>query len=99
MNGVLKYQVICKFKNWKIKNRVYQAKKQMKGNIDKMFITEDLTRVRQSVITKLSAAKRQNLIQSYWTSDGRIFCKKTFSSPKILVKSVDHAIELFPTIE
>lgn len=41
-----KIQIICKFKTWKAKNKVVSAKKELKNNSDKIFITEDLTRYR-----------------------------------------------------
>ena len=86
--------IICRFHNWKVKNLVYQSKKFLKNNEQKIFITEDLTRVRQAIIRKLNDRKKAKEIYSFWTFDGRIFAKKAELSPKILVKSVQHASEI-----
>ena len=70
-----KSQVICRFRNWKIKNSIYSVKKELKGNDDNIFITEDLTQYRQSIVGALADAKRAGYIDTYWTTDGRSFCK------------------------
>lgn len=44
-------QIICRFKNWKVKNKVFSKKKQLKNT--SIFLTEDLTRFRQSLIQDL----------------------------------------------
>jgi hypothetical protein len=44
-----KGQLICRFKNWKIKNAIYMLKKNLKNNPEKIFITEDLTKTRQFI--------------------------------------------------
>ena len=38
---------------------------------DNIFITEDLTRYRQSIVGALADAKRAGYIDTYWTNDGR----------------------------
>ncbi|XP_061165043.1 uncharacterized protein LOC133174018 [Saccostrea echinata] len=70
-----KIQIICRFKNWKVKNKVYSAKKQLKNNANKIFVTEDLTKYRQSIVSKIIQAKNAKIIHSFWTYDGRIFLK------------------------
>lgn len=57
-----KGQIICRFRNWKVKNLVYQNKKSLKTNSAKTFITEDLTRFRQGIIKTLYAKKRADQI-------------------------------------
>ena len=89
-----KGQIICRFRNWKVKNLVYQSKKFLKNNENKIFITEDLTRVRQGLVKQLNERKKAKEIHSFWTFDGRIFAKKTETSPKILIKSLEQVNEL-----
>jgi hypothetical protein len=71
-----KGQLICRFKNWKIKNAIYMLKKNLKSNPEKIFITEELTKTRQFIVKELNSQKRDNKIHSFWTFDGRIFAKK-----------------------
>ncbi|XP_062588513.1 uncharacterized protein LOC134250176 [Saccostrea cucullata] len=68
-----KIQIICRFRNWKIKNRVYSEKKQLKNNVNKIFVTEDLTKYRQALVSKIIQAKKSEIVHSFWTYDGRIF--------------------------
>lgn len=84
-----KGQIICRFRNWKVKNLVYGQRKFLRDNPDKIFITEDLTRYRQNIVKKLSARKRARDIHSFWTYDGRVFAKKIHDGDKILIKTPD----------
>ena len=84
-----KAQLICRFRNWKVKNNVYMAKRNLFGNEDNIFSTEDLTKFRQSIIKELSTQKKSKRIHYFWTFDGRIFVKKTEDSAKVLVKCID----------
>jgi len=84
-------QIICKFKGWKTKKQVYKAKsslKKFKTPQYKVFINEDLTRKRQSMIKILSSAKKVDKIDSYWSFDGRVYYKETDTSNRILVKNI-----------
>ena len=87
-------QIICRFRNWKIKNLVYQSKRFLKSNEDKIFITEDLTRVRQAIVKQLNERKKAKEIHSFWTFDGRIFAKKSEMSPKVLIKTLPQVNDL-----
>ncbi|CAG2226265.1 unnamed protein product [Mytilus edulis] len=53
-----KAQLICRFRNWKIKNSIYMSKKKLKNNSAQIFITEDLTRDRQELIKRLNQLKK-----------------------------------------
>lgn len=90
-----KLQIICKFKTWKAKNKVFSAKKELKNNSDKIFITEDLTRYRQSIVSKLIEAKKRKSILSFWTFDGRIYIKMEQNGEKLEVTSLDEINRLF----
>jgi hypothetical protein len=87
-------QIICSFKNWKIKNSVYSKKKQLKNS--GIFITEDLTRYRQSINQELVKGKRAKKVHSFWTNDGRIFAKFSDRGRKYLIRSIDELHDLAP---
>lgn len=89
-----KGQLICRFKNWKIKNSIYMLKKNLKNNPEKIFITEDLTKTRQFIVKELNAQKRENKIHSFWTFDGRIFAKIEQNSRKQFIKCVQDIEDL-----
>ena len=89
INDEGKGQIICRLRNWKLKNLLYQSKRFLKDNSDKIFVTEDLTRYRQTIIRELNKLKKANRVNSFWTLDGRIFVKTTYESPKQLIKCID----------
>ncbi|KAK3107762.1 hypothetical protein FSP39_021717 [Pinctada imbricata] len=89
-----KAQIICRFRNWKVKNSIYSMKKNLKGDTDRIFITEDLTTYRQRIISEISQAKRQGQVSSFWTNDGRIFVKVSDQSPKRLIKCHEDLTDL-----
>ena len=72
-----KGQLICRFRNWKVKKIIFMKKKNLKNNKDNIIITEDLTKFRQSIIKELNTQKKTKKLNSFWTFDGRIFAKKT----------------------
>ncbi|VDI79603.1 Hypothetical predicted protein, partial [Mytilus galloprovincialis] len=88
-------QLICRFRNWKIKNSIYMSKKKLKNNSAQIFITEDLTRDRQELIKRLNQLKKKHKkIHSFCTFDGRVFTKKNSGSDKILIKSFQDVEDL-----
>ena len=87
-------QIICKLKNWKIKNTVYQSKKKLKNS--SIFITEDLTRYRQQIVQELSKAKKAKKVHSFWTNDGRIFAKLSERGSKFMIRSLEDLRDLAP---
>lgn len=84
-----KGQIICRLRNWKIKNSIYQLKTNLKSNADRIFVTEDLTKHRQSIVKELNIARKAKKISSFWTFDGRIFAEVTQESGKQLIKNLD----------
>lgn len=98
INRAGKAQLICRFRNWKIKNKIYKAKSVLKNNPNKIFITEDLTKPRQELIQRLGQLRKSGDISSFWTMDGRVFVKESDFSPKTLISShedidqFDHSI-------
>ncbi|KAK3091783.1 hypothetical protein FSP39_016101 [Pinctada imbricata] len=84
-----KSQVICRLRNWKIKNQIYSKKKLLKNDNDRILITEDLTKYRQSIVTEITKAKRAGKVYSFWTNDGRIFIKTGERGSKLPIRSID----------
>ena len=52
-----------------------------------MFITENLTQFRTSIVKALADLKFDGHIYTYWTSDGRIYVKRFQNSRKMLIRS------------
>ncbi|CAC5370488.1 unnamed protein product [Mytilus coruscus] len=88
-------QLICRFRNWKIKNSIFQQKRKLKNNPDKTVITEDLTQYRRYLMKKLNDARKRHEIDSFWTMDGRIFAKKTPEATKKFIGGMEDLSELF----
>ena len=76
-------QIIMKFHSYHDKNRVFAAKSKLKGNPSKTFITEDLTSRNHAVVKELLSMKTKDEIDSFWTSNGRVFAKKDADSDPI----------------
>ena len=72
-----KSQVIVRFLSYRVRNQVYSNKRLLQQNEDGIFVTDNLTQFRTSLIKTLSKLKYEHKIHTYWTSDGRIFAKKT----------------------
>jgi predicted nuclease with TOPRIM domain len=58
-------QLICRFRNGKIKNQIFKQKKQLKSNANKIYITEDLTRYRQQLVSKIQIARKERKIYAF----------------------------------
>ena len=82
-----KSQVIVRFLSYRVREREYSAKRKLKGNNDKIFITENLTQFRTSIVKGLADLKFNGHIYTYWTSDGRIYVKRFNNSRKMLIRS------------
>jgi hypothetical protein len=75
------------------KRNLYEEEKPKKNNEDNIFITEDLTKFRQSIIKELNTKKTKKL-NSFWTFDGRIFAKKTDDSRKTFIRCIQDINDL-----
>jgi hypothetical protein len=72
---------------------VYSNKRLLKQNEDGIFVTEKLTQFRTSLIKTLSKLKYEHKIHTYWTSDGRIFAKKTSEGRKKIINNFDDIVK------
>ena len=93
-----KRQIICRFRNWKIKNKIYSAKNQLKSNSSNIFVTEDLTKYRQNIVSKIIEAKKAKIFHSFWTYDGRIFIKLGPLDHRHEVTSLDDLYSILETM-
>lgn len=84
-----KSQVIVRFLSYRNREKVYNAKKILKGDPDKLFITENLTKFRTDMVKALADLKFNGHINSYWTSDGRIYAKQNQEGRKVMIRCHD----------
>ena len=61
-------QVIVRFISYRNREKVYNAKKKLIGDPDKIFITENLTQFRAELVKKCLEAKQAKQIYTFWTS-------------------------------
>ena len=66
---------------------VFSKKKELKGHVDKTFITENLTRHRYDLLKRLNTLRVDRKIHSFWTHDGSVLVKETERSRPLVVKS------------
>ena len=88
--------IIIKFKSYKSKAAVFQAKTKLRKNPNKIFISEDLTKTNHSIVQKLVQLRKDNSIDSFWTNDGKINMKVYEISLPTRVSSLSEIDELLP---
>ena len=79
--------IITRFLTYRQRQLVFRNKKKLKGNPDKMFIAENLTKHRYDLIKRLNTLRKTGKIHSYWTHDGSVLVKKTEQSRTINIKN------------
>ncbi|CAG2252317.1 unnamed protein product [Mytilus edulis] len=89
-------QVIVRFISYRMKHLVYSNKKELKGDTNGIFITENLSQYRTELVKSLADMKTKNQISAYWTADGRIFAKKSESSRKLIIQNWQDVGDLRP---
>ena len=87
------------FLSYRIRQKVYSAKKHLKGDPDKIFITEILTTFRTNLVKELAELKFNHDINVYWTNDGHVYAKKSESSTKQLICNHDDILNLLRNID
>jgi len=96
VNHLGKAHIICRFRNWQIKNQVYQTKRKLRPSNQKIFMTEDLTSYRRRIINHLSKAKIEGHVDSFWNNDGWIVFKLLSDDKKILNKDLNELYSYIP---
>jgi len=89
-----KISIITRFLTYRQRQLVFRNKKKLKGNPDKMFIAENLTKHRYDLIKRLNTLRKNGKIHSYWTHDGSVLVKKTEQSRTINIKNRKDVYEL-----
>ena len=78
-------QVIVKFKSIRSKQAVYANKSRLKNLNERIYISEDLTRLNQELVRSLRNLHQNKELFNYWTIDGKIFCRKSENSQKVRI--------------
>ena len=86
-------QILIKFKSYHTKNKVFRAKKQLRGNPDKTFVTEDLTQFNHNIIKTLLKLHTTKEICSFWTNNGVIYVKTSEEEPAIKIRHGNDIVE------
>ena len=68
---------------------MFASKTKLKGNPDRVFLTEDLTSNNHSVIKSLLELRKARKISSFWTSNGKILAKVTPESSIVSLNITD----------
>jgi len=82
-----KISIIVRFLTYRQRHMVFSKKKELKGHVDKTFITENLTRHRYDLLKRLNTLRVDRKIHSFWTHDGSVLVKETERSRPLVVKS------------
>jgi hypothetical protein len=69
--------VIVRFVNRGIRNLVYHARKQLKGQSTRVFISEHLTKFASDLFFDARKLQREKKINSTWTQSGQVYVKFT----------------------
>jgi hypothetical protein len=72
-----KISIIVRFLTYRQRHMVLSNKRKLKGNKDKMFIAENLTKYRYDLLRELNGMKEINKVHSFWTYDGSILVKES----------------------
>ena len=73
---------------------VFNKKKELKGHVDKTFITENLTRHRYDLLKRLNTLRVDRTIHCFWTHDGSVLVKETERSRTLVVESRQYIYRL-----
>lgn len=85
-------QILVKFARYKTKHQVYSAKKNLKNNKARIFMSEDLTKENHSLVKELLQLRKSSKIDSFWTTNGKVFYKMAESSRPILLSTKDELL-------
>ena len=82
-----KISIIVRFLTYRQRQMVFTKKKELKGHVDKTFMSENLTRHRYDLLKRLNTLRVGRKIHSFWTPDGSVLVKETERSRPIVAKS------------
>ena len=73
--GDNKISIIVRFVRHNVKSKIFSHKKALKGNPDKIIISENLTNHRRKIFKRVDSLRFNKKICSTWTFDGKILYK------------------------
>ena len=88
---------LVKFATYQQRRRVMMNKHRLRNT--SIFINEDLTAARATLMWHARKAKREGKLSDCWSSDGRIFVKKTGSGDKALIRRQDDLEKLLASAQ
>ncbi|CAG2225210.1 unnamed protein product [Mytilus edulis] len=85
-----KISIIVRFLSYRQRQLVFSNKRKLKGNTNKTFIAENLTKHRYNLLHRLNTLREKGQINSFWTHDGSILIKQSENSrPKVVISRQD----------
>ena len=82
-----KISIIVRFLTYRQRYMAFAKTKELKGHVDKTFISENLTSHRYDLLKRLNTLRVGRKIHSFWTHDGSVLVKETERSHPLVVKS------------
>jgi hypothetical protein len=82
-----KISIMVRFLTFRQRHMVFSNKRKLKGNKDKMFIAENLTKYRYDLLRQLNGMTKINKVHSFWTHDGSILVKERENSKVKVIKN------------
>ena len=98
-------QIIVKFANHKIKSNIYKSRAKLKNikvsNLfpsataatrvagDRIFLCENLTSYRKKIVNRANEMRRDGLLLSVWTLDGKIYVKTSPEGRPIKINDLE----------
>lgn len=82
-----KVSIIVRFLSYRQRQIVFSSKKKLKGNPDKTYIAENLTKYRYDLLNRLNTLRISKKVHSFWTHDGSVIVKENESSRPKVVRS------------
>ena len=83
-----KCSVIVKFSTYNMRQAVYSKRFLLREIGSSVFITEDLTTVRQTIVNELVKLRNTKKINRFWTKDGSVFLKVSESDRPVKIRDL-----------
>jgi len=81
--------VIVRFTNRKIRDRVYNARRELRNMSTRIFVNEDLNQTTNKLFFHVRHLVKSRIIHSAWTYTGNVFVKETSASRPKRITSTD----------
>ena len=78
-------QMILKLATYRIRRKVYSARKKLIDDDSTIYVNEDLTRARATTLWEARKVKKTGKIKECWTSDGAILVRKEKNSKPVVI--------------